>query len=134
MTWFYDGKPFTSEDIGSFVSFVYRITDTETGRFYIGKKSLISVRKLPPLKGQKRRRTVVKESDWLTYFGSNDALKALVAEAGPARFYREILHLCRSKGEASFMEAHEQFRHDVLRREDCFNEWIVVKVHRKHLP
>jgi hypothetical protein len=133
MTWFYNGEPFTSEDIGSYHSFVYKITDTETGRFYIGKKTLISVRKLPPLKGQKRKRTVIKESDWQTYFGSNGALKALVEEHGSDRFKREILHLCRSKGEASFMEAHEQFRHDVLRREDCFNQWIVVKVHRNHL-
>ncbi|RVK79361.1 hypothetical protein CN157_09220 [Sinorhizobium meliloti] len=133
MTWLYRGKPFTSDDIGAYHSFVYKITDKETGKFYVGKKQLFSTRKLPPLKGQKRKRTVVKESDWLSYFGSNDVLKALVEEHGPDRFNREILHLCKSKGEASFMEALEQFAHDVLRRDDSFNDWIIVKVHRKHL-
>ncbi|RVJ16526.1 hypothetical protein CN184_28475 [Sinorhizobium medicae] len=133
MTWFFNGRPFTSDDIGENHSFVYKITDKVTGRFYVGKKQLFSTRKLPPLKGQKRKRTVIKESDWLSYYGSNDVLKALVEQHGPDRFNREILHLCKSKGEASFMEAHEQFAHDVLRRNDCFNDWIIVKVHRKHL-
>ncbi|RVO54933.1 hypothetical protein [Sinorhizobium meliloti] len=133
MTWFLNGRAFTSDDIGGYHSFVYKITDKETGKFYVGKKQLFRTRKLPPLKGQKRKRTVVKESDWQTYHGSNDALKVLVEEHGPDRFNREILHLCKSKGEASFMEAYEQFAHDVLRRDDCFNDWIIVKVHRKHL-
>lgn len=133
MTWFFNGRPFTSDDIGKNHSFVYKITDTETERFYVGKKIFFSTRKLPPLKGQKRKRTVVKESDWLSYFGSNDKLKALVEKHGPDRFKREILHLCKSKGEASFMEAHEQFAHDVLRRDDSFNDWIILKVHRRHL-
>ncbi|MDX0197020.1 hypothetical protein [Sinorhizobium meliloti] len=133
MTWFYRGEPFTSDDISGYHSFVYRITDKETGRFYVGKKIFFNARKLPPLKGQKRKRTVVKESDWLSYFGSNETLKALVEKHGSERFRREILHLCKSKGEASFMEAYEQFAHDVLRRDDCFNDWIIVKVHRKHL-
>lgn len=133
MTWFYRGKPFTSADIDGNHSFVYKITDNETNRFYIGKKQLFSQRTLPPLKGEKRRRTVRKESDWQEYYGSNAVLKGLVAEHGPERFKREILHLCESKGEASFLEAREQFAQDVLRTPDSFNDWIAVKVHRKHL-
>ncbi|WP_442780448.1 hypothetical protein [Ensifer sp. SL37] len=31
MTWFYRGEPFTSADIGKVHSFVYKITDTDTG-------------------------------------------------------------------------------------------------------
>jgi hypothetical protein len=133
MTWIYRGSPFTSDDIGEYHSFVYSITDKDTGKFYVGKKQFTSTRRLPPLSGQKRKRTVIKESDWQSYFGSNTALKELVAAHGPDRFRREILHLCESKGEASFLEAREQFAHDVLRRSDSFNDWIAVKVHRKHL-
>ncbi|WP_455918672.1 hypothetical protein [Ensifer canadensis] len=133
MTWLHNGRPFTSDDIGKSHSFVYKITDTETNRFYIGKKCFTSTRRLPPLKGQKRKRTIVKESDWQSYHGSNEALKRLVETHGPDRFRREIIHLCSSKGEASYMEAAEQFAHDCLRRDDCMNEWIALKVHRKHL-
>lgn len=133
MTWFFRGEPFTSAEIGKAHSFVYKITEIETGRFYVGKKQFTSTRKLPPLKGAKRRRTVTKESDWQSYHGSNDELKALVAEKGTEAFRREILHLCKGKGEASYMELYEQIQHDCLRRSDCFNEWIAVKVHRKHL-
>ena len=40
------------------------ITNKDTNEFYIGKKSLYSHRTLPPLKGYKRKRKVIKESKW----------------------------------------------------------------------
>ena len=46
------------------IGFVYMITNKEDGKFYIGKKSLYSHRTLPPLKGYKRKRKVIKESNW----------------------------------------------------------------------
>ena len=61
--WYYKGEEFTSEMIGEYIGFVYLITDKSNGMKYVGKKLLKSVRKLPPLKGYKRRRTVIKESD-----------------------------------------------------------------------
>ena len=50
--------------------FIYEVHHIESGKKYIGKKQLMSNRTLPPLKGQKRKRKVVKESDWKTYYGS----------------------------------------------------------------
>ena len=56
-------------NIEDYYGFVYKITNTENNKFYIGKKIFQNTRKLPPLKGQKRKRTVIKESNWKTYWG-----------------------------------------------------------------
>ena len=36
--WIYEGRPFTSDDIGDYYGFIYCITNTSTGRKYIGRK------------------------------------------------------------------------------------------------
>jgi len=61
--WYYEGEEFTSEMIEDYVGFVYLITDLTNGKKYVGKKLFVSKRKLPPLKGKTRKRTVIKESD-----------------------------------------------------------------------
>jgi len=131
--WYYKDKEFTSEDIGDYVGFVYIITDTENGKKYIGKKTLMSRRKLPPLKGQKRRRTKIVESDWQKYYGSNEEIKMLVENSGGNRFHREILHLCKSKGEMSYLELYEQVKNNVLFDDDYYNGIIQCKIHRNHV-
>ena len=112
--WTYQGKPFTSADIGDYEGFVYIITDLSNGMKYIGKKNFHSRTKLRPLKGQKRRRTKIQESDWQDYHGSSEEVKALVEEHGQNRFKREILHLSSTKGEMSYLEMKEQIVRDVL--------------------
>src|SRR6056300_1480092 len=102
--WYYKDEEFTSEMIGDYIGFVYVITDLSNNKKYIGKKLFKSKRKLPPLKGKTRKRTVVKESDWQDYFGSSDLVKCLIEEHGRENFHREILHLCMTKGELSYME------------------------------
>ena len=39
--WMYEGNPFTSDDIGDYYGFVYRITNTTNGKQYIGRKYFI---------------------------------------------------------------------------------------------
>lgn len=132
--WTYQGKLFTSEDIGDYEGFVYIITDSENGMKYIGKKNFHSRTKLRPLKGQKRRRTKVSESDWQDYFGSSDEVKLLVEESGRDRFQREILHLCMTKGEMSYLEMKEQIVRDVLLKPDeYYNAFVGGKIHRNHV-
>ena len=133
MTWYYKGKEFTSEMIEDYVGFVYLITDKSNGKKYVGKKLLTSKRKLPPLKGKTRKRTVVKETDWQQYYGSSDEVKMMVEEKGADNFHREIIHLCKSKGELSYLEAKYQFDHNVLLRDDFYNGIIQVKIHRNHV-
>ena len=110
--WYYRDDEFTSEMIGDYVGFVYVITDLNNKKKYVGKKLFNSTRRLAPLKGKTRKRKVTKESDWQDYFGSSDEVKMIVEENGRDSFYREILHLCNSKGEMSYLEAKEQFDRD----------------------
>ena len=134
MSWTYEGKPFSSEDIDGHAGFVYEITDTLNGKKYIGKKKLSSTRTLKPLKGQKRKRKVVSESDWMDYYGSSEEVKALVEEFGPERFERRILRLCKTTAEMSYYEMKEQVEKDVLLKpNEYYNAFVGGKVHRNHL-
>lgn len=132
-SWTYEGQPFTSDMISDNVGFVYQITNLQNGKKYIGKKWFWSTKKLPPLKGKKRKRTVKKESDWMKYFGSSEEVKLLVEKHGEDNFKREILRLCKTKGECTYYEAKLQFDFDVLLRDDYYNEFIGCKIHSKHL-
>ena len=131
--WLYKGEEFTSEMIGDYVGFVYVITDKSNNKKYVGKKTLVSKRKLPPLKGKTRRRTKIVESDWQKYYGSSDEVKSLVEELGSDNFEREILHLCKSKGEMSYLELKEQMDREVLLNDEYYNGIIQVKIHRNHV-
>ena len=131
--WYYNGEEFTSEMIGDYVGFVYIITDLSNDKKYVGKKTLVSKRRLPPLKGKTRKRTKIVESDWQDYYGSSEEVKLLVEERGRDQFKREILHLCKSKGEMSYLEMKEQFDREVLLRDDYYNEFIGGKIHSKHV-
>tara|TARA_R110000822_G_scaffold177021_1_gene317052 strand:- start:141 stop:551 length:411 start_codon:yes stop_codon:yes gene_type:complete len=132
--WLYDGKEFKIEDRGDAIGFVYELRDTENDKRYIGKKNLFSTRRLPPLKGQKRKRKVVKESDWKTYYGSSKNVQFLVEKTGQKRFKRKILRLCDSKGEMSYWEMWYQMTNHVLLRPDkYYNAFVGGKIHRKHV-
>jgi len=132
--WSYNGKEFTSEMIEDNIGFVYMVTDKETGMKYIGKKNFFSKVTRPPLKGKKRKRRSLKESDWKTYCGSSEVVKTLVEENGLGHFEREIIHLCKSKGELTYMELKEQVDRKVLFKPDEYhNAFIGCKIHRRHV-
>ena len=134
MTWVYEGKPFSSDDIAGNAGFVYEITDTLNGKKYIGKKKLSSTRTLKPLKGQKRKRRVVSESDWESYYGSSEEVKALVEEFGSDRFRRKVLRLCKTTAEMSYFELKEQIENDVLLKPDeYYNAFVGARINRSHL-
>ena len=111
--------------------FVYIITNTTNNKKYIGKK-LFWFKKTRQVKGKKKK--YLAESDWKEYYGSSPALNKDVEALGVENFKREILHLCASKGECSYYEALEQFQHHVLFfPEQYYNDWVIVRVHRKHI-
>ena len=109
-------------------AFVYLITNNKNGMKYIGKKLAKFKTTKPPLKGKKNKRRGTKESDWRTYWGSNDHLKADVVDLGEDKFTREILYFCTSRGIASYLEAKEQFDREVLLTDDYYNGIINVRV------
>ena len=136
--WHYQGQVITElpEDCAGFV---YLITNTTSGRKYIGKKlakfSRTTYRTVKLKNDTKRKRKIKSkvDSDWQTYYGSNDELLKDVALHGAERFTREILYFCRSKAECSYIEAREQFRHQVLESADYYNGHIQVRVHGSHI-
>ena len=131
--WLYENKTFEPTQLEDWVGFVYVITDLSNNKKYVGKKNFWSIRRLPPLKGKTRKRTKKSESDWMDYFGSSEEVKSLVEEKGGDNFKREIIRLCKSKGEMSYYEAKEQFDRDVLFSDEYYNEFIGCKIHSKHV-
>lgn len=127
MHWTYKGKKITVIP-DEYEGFVYLITNKKTGQKYIGKKLAKFKTTKPPLKGKKNKRRGYKESDWKTYYGSSDRLNADVAALGEDKFTREILYLCKGRGEMSYIEAREQFDRRVLETDDYYNGIINVRV------
>ena len=113
--WLYEGKPFTSDDIGNFFGFVYRITNTKNGKQYIGRKYFVQKRKP---KGGKRRLT--SESDWKRYYGSSDELKSDIKEYGRDNFRREIISLHATLGKVNYEETRQLFLNNVLSEEENY--------------
>jgi len=128
--WLYNNIEFDETLIGDSYGFVYIITNLITNRKYIGKK-LFYFTKTKQVKGKKKRIKV--PSDWPTYYGSNEELQKDVLQHGKENFKREILHLCKSKGECSYLEAKEQFVNGVMENDDYYNSWIMVRVRKSHI-
>jgi hypothetical protein len=130
--WIYNGKPFDSDQIGDYIGFVYLLENPSTNKKYIGKK-LFSSTTTRRVKGKKKR--TKKESDWKSYYGSNEHLKQeLNEEESHQTVRRTILRLCRTKGECSYYEIKEQLAVDALLKEEYYNNFVGCKIHRKHLP
>lgn len=130
LNWIYNNEDFTEELIGENYGFVYNITNTMNGKSYVGKKFFYSS-KTKQVKGKKKRIKVY--SDWQNYYGSNEELKKDIKEFGQENFKREIIHLCKSKGECGYLEAKEQFARNVLENDDYYNTWIMVRVRKSHI-
>jgi len=130
--WHYNGKEY-DETPEEYQGFVYMITELDTGKKYIGKKFFWKPKTLPITKSRKRRVRTRVESDWRTYFGSSKEVQTLVESKGNSNFKREILRLCKTKGECSYYEAKEQFERNVLLSDEYYNEFIGCKIHSRHL-
>ena len=106
---------------------------------YIGKKlakfKRTTYRTVKLKNGKKKRKKIrgAVDSDWQTYWGSNEELAADVLLLGPENFTREILFYCASKAECSYIEAREQFSRRVLESDDYYNGHIQVRVHGSHI-
>ena len=107
--WTYQGSTFTTGDINDFFGFVYRITNLQSNKQYIGRKYFWQKRKP---RGGKRR--VTSESDWKKYYGSSDELKADRKLLGNAAFKREIISLHTTLGKVNYEETRQLFLNNVL--------------------
>lgn len=110
--WIYNKQPVIDPPKDA-VGFTYLITNI-TGKAYVGKKSLWSHR-TKKVVGRKNRKHTIKESDWRTYFGSNEFLLEDVETLGEDCFTREILDWYYTKKDLTYGEVEQQFKRDVLR-------------------
>ena len=108
--------------------FIYEATYIPTREKYLGKKVLFFNRTLPPLKGAKRKRKVIKESDWQTYYGSHTKIKQLLSEGKQEYFSREILEFAFNKKHLTYLENKHLFQLEVLENPDLYyNDNILGK-------
>ena len=132
MAWFYHNttEQFKSDDAEGYFGFVYLITHNLTGRKYIGKKFFT---KAGTRQGRGKKKKIRKTSDWESYWGSNIELKEDVKKNGEEQYTREILHLCKSRSECSYMETFEIFSRHALLNESYYNAWVTCKIHKSHV-
>jgi hypothetical protein len=126
--WIYNNQPLNDPE--NWYGFIYEISNNLTGKKYIGRK-YFSQAKTRQVKGKKKRTRV--ESDWRDYWGSNKELLADIDKYGKENFTRVILKLCETRGNTNYWEAKYQFDNNVLLEDNYYNDWIMIKTHRKHI-
>ena len=124
--WIWNNKPIAEIPQNS-VSFVYRITNTITHKFYIGYKGLTSKR-TKIVKGKKKH--LIVESDWKSYWSSGDALHRDINYYGIGNYKREILAFCPNKAVGKYLELVLQIKNGVLtfNAENSFNGIVNVRL------
>ena len=101
-------------ELEEWFGFIYKITELDTGREYIGKKQFFNTtRKI--IKGRKNRKKVVTESNWKKYTGSSEHLNLEISIKGKDNYKFEILSLHNSKGSLHYAEVEYQITNNVLR-------------------
>jgi hypothetical protein len=138
MNWTHQGQEIV-ELPDDCVGFVYLIVNKTNNRKYIGKKlakfSKTALKTITLKNGTKKKKKIRSkvDSDWATYYGSSIELQKDVSNLGEDNFTREILFICKSKAECSYIEAREQFNRCVLESTDYYNNQISVRVHGSHI-
>jgi hypothetical protein len=124
----------TQDQIDNWYGFVYKITRLNAlegePKFYIGCKKLKSIRRLPPLKGTKRKRTSVKKSDYETYYGSSNELLKDIEKYGKENFKREVLKMCTCQWQLKYEELWYQIKEDAIIKNEYYNAILNVRIGR----
>ena len=150
VSWRFKDKLITEIDDmpeGTF-GFIYRVTHLPTKKKYIGKKVLffernvkLGKRALEALKEERKaagiggrvpqKKKVVKESDWKTYYGSQEDIKKLVRSSKPEDWTREILDFVPTKKLLTYYEIKHIFINNALEDSDFLNDNILGKFYKK---
>lgn len=121
--------------------FIYITTHTPTGKRYLGKKSLyhnvkkkLTKKQLLKQTGRGRKPTteiIQKESDWKTYYGSEEFIKQKIKEGKQDEFTRSIICFAPNKKLLTYYECKYQFSYGVLEDEKWLNTNILGKFFSK---
>jgi len=140
--WLHEGKEYTKlvEFPDNAVGFVYKVTNTTNGKFYVGKKILRNVLTKKLTKKEitewvkpgriPKKRKEIKESNWVDYHGSSKLVTEDIKLAGKDVFTREILRICTTKKQMSYWETYYQMILRVL-EVDSYNENVLGKFYRR---
>ena len=141
--WLYNNEVVeTIKDIpANTFGFIYITTHIPSGMAYIGKKSLyhnvkrkLTKKELAEQTGRGRKSTteiIQKESDWKTYYGSEEFIKQKIKEKKQDEFKREIIHFVENKKMLTYFECKYQFMYGVLENENYLNSNILGKFYKK---
>lgn len=126
--WTYENKPLNEIPEGMF-GFIYKITNLENGKMYIGRKYATSTRrkaltKVQKLAGRKRKEVVTSESNWKEYTGSSKPLNEDIKLYGKDKFRFEILYFGKTKGVVNYLEVQCQFANHVILSDKYYNDVI----------
>jgi len=124
-----------------YFGFIYKITNLESGRFYVGKKSFVYNKKkklgkkemaaMPITRGRAITTKVEQvDSGWQKYWSSSKELQSDVKQLGEDKFERLILQLCMTKKQLTYFEMYYQMRENVLHI-PSYNDNILGKFFRK---
>lgn len=151
MSWYFNENLVTHETVPDWADgFVYKITHTPTGRYYIGKKTLftnrnikLGKRELATIKEERKRKGVSgrlpskkfvrKESDWENYYSSNSWIKEQVKNGNSQYFHREIIQFCHNKKSMTYWETYWQMEYGVLLDDSAINDSILGKYYKKDI-
>ena len=125
-------------NINEWAGYVYLTCHFESGKQYIGKKSFFHTQNkklgkkelaaIPITRGRRpTTKEVITESDWKTYYGSADAIKALPKD----QMKRYVMRLCKTKKELTYWETAYLFKYDVLLDDTYINDNILGSFYRK---
>ena len=146
MSWLYKNNKIIAsiEDLPENVfGFVYRIDNLSqldedgNSKFYIGRKQIMSTRKKKFSKKQlerlsdkrsKKYEVITKESDWVSYTGSNKPLNEEIKNGN--RISKTILEFAYNRYHLTYLEVKYQFMHGVLETLHCYNKNILGKFYR----
>lgn len=145
ISWIYKNKPFTEVPEG-YIGFVYKIScisqsNQYYGWTYYGLKNFFSTttkklgKKALEARVDKRMSKKVKttnESNWSTYCSSSKELQALIKK-NPTHFKKEIIGLCKTKKQMSYMELELLVKNDVLRDNKSWNKNVLNRYFMKDL-
>lgn len=119
--------------------FVYLIENLENGRKYVGKKQLISRRRVKKGKKELARikdkrkskyKTTTKESNWITYTGSNRELNSDIEKGD--RIKKHILALAYDSSTLTYFEVKYQFIFEVLETPEYYNGNILGRLFNQY--
>jgi len=130
----------SSFDINEYIGYIYITLHIPTGRQYIGKKNFFhtlnkklgkkELAEIPVTRGKKpSKKSVTKESDWKTYYGSSAEVKLLPKD----EMTRYVLKLCKTSKQLTYWETKYLLQYNVLEDDSYMNDNILGKFYRKDL-